>query len=79
MTYKLNPDVRKIVSPVVLMIGSERREYPDGTALSEVSFEKSYMISSLSADGGSIVLTVEENPQINDTSWAKGKPVSFFD
>lgn len=79
MTYKLNPDVKKITSPVVLVVDGVQQEYPNGMALSEVSFEKQYLVSSLSAQDGKVVISIKENMQINDTSWANGKPVSFFD
>ena len=79
MTYKLNPDVKKITSPVVLVVDGVQQEYPNGMALSEVSFEKQYLVSSLSAQDGKVVISIKENMQINDTSWANGKPFSFFD
>lgn len=79
MTYKLNPEVKKIASPILLLIDGESKEYPNGAALSELTFEKDYLISTLAAKDGVIVMTLEENTQINDTAWANGKTVSFFD
>lgn len=79
MTYKLNPEVKKITSPVVLMIDGEQQEYPDGLTLSEVYFQKQYFVSSLSAQDGKVVLSLKENTQINNITWAKGESVSFFD
>lgn len=79
MTYKLNPEVRKITSPVTLVIGGETRNYPNGEALTELTFDKRYRITSLSAQGGEVVLNLEENKQVNDTAWNNDKKVSFFD
>lgn len=79
MTYRLNPEVKKIASPILLLVDGESKEYPNGTALSELTFEKAYLISALTAKDGMIVVTLEENTQINDTAWANGKAVSFFD
>lgn len=78
MTYRLNPDIKMIVSPVILMIGAESQEYPNGAALAEIAFEKNYLITTVSACEGKVILTIEENTQINDTSWSK-EEVSFFE
>ena len=45
MTYKLNPELRKIQSPVVLVFpdGSET-DYPDGIALSEITFTTRHVV-----------------------------------
>ena len=40
MTYRLDPEVRKIISPVVLLVDGESRAYPNGAALAELTFEK---------------------------------------
>lgn len=79
MTYKLNPEVRKIISPVNLVIDGETRHYPNGEALTELTFDKRYRIVSLSAHDGEVVLNLEENKQVNDTAWNNDKAVSFFD
>lgn len=40
MTYKLNPIIEKIESPVKLILVGECREYKDGSAASNDSFDK---------------------------------------
>lgn len=71
MTYKLNPEVSKIKSPVLLRIkGVESSElYADGAELANATFEKNYVVRSLVARENVIVLTVEENRRINATNW----------
>ena len=39
MTYKLNPELKKIQSPLVLLIDGEKTEYENGNALTEQIFE----------------------------------------
>ena len=61
------------------MIDGVPREYPNGEAISEMSFDKDYLITSMAANDGRVVLKLEENTLINDVSWNDGKPASFFD
>ena len=73
MTYKLNPEVSKIQSPVILRIeggeSSTDKAYADGAELANATFEKNYVVRSLDAQGGVIVLAVSENLCINNTNW----------
>lgn len=82
MTYRLNPEVRKITSPIILSFGNGRedRQFQDGASLADAVFGKNYLIESLSARDGSVILTVRENDQLNAMSQTDGKAVerSFF-
>ena len=73
MTYKLNPEVSKIQSPVILRIEggelSTDETYANGAELANATFEKNYVMRSLAAQGDVIVLTVSENPLTNNTNW----------
>lgn len=77
MTYKLNPELSKITSPVVLIDGDCRMEFQNGKALTEAVFEKRYLIKSLTAVENKVEIVVEEQnaPQQN---WAGEEAVSFF-
>ncbi len=73
MTYKLNPEVSKIQSPVILRIEggelSTDETYANGAELANAIFEKNYLVRSLAAQGDVIVLTVSENLCVNNTNW----------
>jgi len=73
MTYKLNAEVSKIKSPVILRIegreSSTDKIYGDGAELANATFEENYVMRSLTAKGDVIVLTVSENPLTNNTNW----------
>lgn len=82
MTYRLNPEVRKITSPIILSFsdGREDQQFQDGASLADAVFCRNYLLESLSARNGYVVLTVRENDQINATDWADGEVAerSFF-
>ena len=71
MTYRLDPEVRKITSPVIVSFndGREDERYEDGAALADAVFCKNYLIESIAARNGSFVLTVRTNDQINAIDW----------
>ena len=80
MTYKLNPDVKKITSPIKIKFdGSEEvLNFADGVALAEADFEKNYLIDSVSAKDSSIEITLRENDMVNVVNWVGEEAVSFF-
>lgn len=80
MTYKLNPEVKKIRSPVVVKFSHQAAEmsFASGAALADAVFDRNYLIESLAAEGDSIVLTVRENDTINAVNWVGEEAVSFF-
>ena len=80
MTYKLNPEVKKIQSPVIVKFLNQAADmmFANGAALADAVFDRSYLIESLAAEDGSIVLTVRENDRINAVNWGGEEEVSFF-
>ena len=72
MTYKLDPEVRKITSPIILSFsdGREDQQFPNGASLADAVFCKNYLIEALSAQDGSVVLAMRENDQVNAVDFA---------
>ena len=82
MTYRLNPEVRKITSPIILSFsdGREDERFQDGASLADAVFCRNYLVESLSVRNGYVVLTVRENNQAIAMDRADGEAVerSFF-
>ena len=77
MTYKLNPIIEKIVSPVSIVLpGNEMREYRDGAEAAADTFKSNYQIKSISTDGGTVIIRLAE-AVTPDTTWI-GEEQSFF-
>ena len=78
MTYKLNPELRKIQSPVVLVFpDGETREFECGFAVAEADFKQRYLIQAIRALDSIIeIKLVECAPP--DMNWAGEETVSFF-
>lgn len=78
MTYKLNPALNKIQSPVVLIFPEgNRQKYSNGAAVTDMAFDKKYLVASMIAINSSIEITLEE-PSINEINWIGEEAVSFF-
>ena len=60
MTYKLNPEIEKIISPVVVTDGKNRWEFANGRKAEEAVFDKQYNIISYKAEGDKVEVSVEE-------------------
>ena len=61
MTYKLDPIVNLIDSPIkVIFPDSNAREYSCGDELAQGVFEKLYKIQRITADANILVLELEE-------------------
>ena len=68
MTYKLNPELRLITSPVVLIFpGGARHEYSSGTAVAEKTFNERYRVTGIRAVESVIEIQLEPiiTPVIN--------------
>jgi hypothetical protein len=78
MTYKIDPNVKLIACPVITVIDGKETLYENGTALSEVDFDKYYVITRITARDNIVVLEFEENKRINDITWIGEEAVSFF-
>lgn len=78
MTYKLNPEIRKIISPVVLVFpDGNKQEYDNGEKVTEDSFERKFIVTEIRAVNEKIEvkLTEQEAPNMN---WSGEEAVSFF-
>ncbi len=78
MTYKLNPEIEKIRSPVVIVFEDGRkREFKDGKSAASAIFEKHYIVTCIKAINDIVELTITENkgPEIN---WIGEENISFF-
>ena len=68
MTFKLNPEVRKIISPVILVFpDGSQKEYECGSQVADAVFDRRYSISGIKAANNSIILTVQEAEYLNGT------------
>ena len=68
MTYKLNPELRLITSPVVLIFpGGARHEYSSGTAVAEKTFNERYRVTEIRAVESVIEIQLEPVmvPEVN--------------
>jgi len=78
MTYRIEQWVRKITSPVMVRIGDENIKMADGKQLAERSFDRSYLISEVSALDDMILIVLVENDKTNDITWVGEEQASFF-
>ena len=78
MTYKLNPELKKIQSPITLAFpDGSSSEYQSGTDVTSAVFEKRYIVASLRAIENSIEIRLEE-ASVNEINWIGEEAVSFF-
>lgn len=78
MTYKLNPEIRKILSPVVLVFpDGTKQQYESGKASADAVFDYKYVISTMRAVNDIIELKLveQEAPIMN---WSGESATSFF-
>ena len=77
MTYKLNPQLRLIKAPVILVIEGMERRYNSGEELTTLIFDKNYIIDSISARDNKVVVTLKENDRQFNINWIGEEEVSF--
>ena len=78
MTYKLNPQLEKIRSPITLAFpDGSRAEYQSGMDVTSEVFEKKYLITSMRAIENCIEIILEE-ASVNEINWIGEEAVSFF-
>ncbi len=78
MTYKLNPEIRKIISPVVLVFpDGNKQEYDNGEKITEDSFKRKFMVTEIRAVNEKIEVKLTEQEAPNMT-WSGEEAVSFF-
>ena len=77
MTYKLNPSIARITSPLILTLpDGSKREYENGEQAAEAVFDRHYVIDEISAVDSRIVISVTELKPM-PTSWT-GEEQTFF-
>lgn len=79
MTYKLNPEVRKIGSPVTLIFpdGTEKI-FKSGSEVESAVFDKHYIITEITAEDSKIKLKLMEQQNRPTINWIGEEAVSFF-
>ena len=77
MTYKLNPILECITSPVTLVIDGKETIYSNGEEVSNLTLNLSYIIESISARDNSVVVMLKENDQQFNQNWIGEEAVSF--
>ena len=77
MIYKLSPQLRLIKAPVILVVEGEERQYSSGEELTRFTFDKNYIIDSISARDGEVVVTLKENKRNFKIKWVGEEEVSF--
>ena len=65
MTYKLDPVIEKIKSPVVLNFGDEKKEYESGAAACDAVFEERYVIDTIRPAGEAIEVELKLAPPLD--------------
>ncbi len=78
MTYRLNPEIGKIESGVVLIYpDGSRKEYSSGMMAADDTYDKRYLITGLKAVDSVIELQLKEQ-DIPVMNWCGEENVSFF-
>lgn len=57
-SYRLEPFIEKVASPVICVFGDEEVEHADGAALAQETFDKYWLVDSISVMGDKIVLVM---------------------
>lgn len=78
MTYKLSPQLRLIKAPVILVVEENERQYGSGEELTRLTFDKNYIIDSISARDSEIVVTIKVNERNFSINWIGEEEVSFM-
>ena len=77
MTYKLSPQLRLITTPAILVVEGEEKQYSTGEELTRLTFDKNYIIDSISARDGEVVVALKENERNFNINWVGEEEVSF--
>ncbi len=77
MMYKLNPQLELIKAPVILVVEGVEKPYSSGEELTTLTFDKNYIIDSISARDDKVVVTLKENDRQFNINWIGEEEVSF--
>ena len=78
MTYKLNPQLKLIKAPVILVVEGQESCYESGEELTTLTFEKNYIIDSVNAIDNKVVVTLKENDRQFNINLIGEEEVSFM-
>ena len=79
MTYKLNPELRKIRSPATLIFPDGTEKYfESGAEIANAVFDKRYVITEIMAEDSMIKLKLMEQQGKTTINWNREEVVSFF-
>ena len=78
MTYRINPDVELIKSPIVVHVEDRILLFDNGEALADEVFDKNFGISRIEIEQDRIAVYLEENKRINEITWVGEEAVSLF-
>lgn len=78
MTYKLNPQLKLIKASVILVVEGQEKNYGSGEELTSLTFEKNYIIDSITARDSKVVITLKENNQQFNINWIGEEGISFI-
>ncbi len=70
MTYRIEQFVRKIASPIIAEYEDHRAMYGSGDDFANSIQDKPYVIERIYAEESKIVIRLNINNSINDTSWS---------
>ena len=78
MTYKLEPWIIRIVSPVEVVIpDGTRKKYINGSVAAADIFDRHYVVEKIEALGGVIVLKLKE-VEVAGSNWVGEEEQGFF-
>lgn len=77
MKFKIDSGVKKINSPIVLLIDGQEQRFENGADLADYEFDKRYSIESITAKDDIIYLSLQEGESFLSSDWTK-EEVSFF-
>lgn len=78
MTYKQKPKLKLIKAPIILVVGGEESYYKSGVEVANLTFEKNYVVDSISSREDKVVVTLKENERQFSINWIGEEEVSFI-
>lgn len=79
MTYKLNPELRKIRSPIILVFPDGTEKFlTSGAMIANAVFDKRYDTAEITAKDNMIRLKLIDQQDMPTINWIGEEAVSFF-
>ena len=78
MKYRIDQMVAKIAAPVLVLYDGKEQRFDNGTQAAAAEYDKNYLIDSINAGNGIIVVSLKENDMINNVNWFGEQKGSFF-